>query len=234
MREHALRNDGILLLARAGARLKRSQPSMRRSLCCVSPVLSSITFRIEDLLHFNEMCEQNLMAFRTRWKSLINSILCGIAFLCLAGGCQSQSGTTRPDQEDGASTEASIPDPLVIQLTGTEHQWRAAYPMIDGALPAIDELQAGYLLHVPLDTEVVLILKSTDYIYTLAIPELGLKEIAIPDLEFRMTFRPTSVGQYPLIGEELCGLPGRDRSRHLVVESRQQFLTWLGQKNSSL
>lgn len=173
------------------------------------------------------------MAFQTHWNGLIRSALWGIAFLCLTGGCHSQSLETHPDQEEQAAAVASIPDPLFIQLTGTEHQWRAAYPMIDGALPAVDELQAGYQLHVPLDTEVVLILKSTDYIYTLAIPELGLKEIAVPDLEFRMTFRPINVGQYSLIGEELCGPPGRDRPRQLVVESRKQFLAWLGQKNSS-
>lgn len=173
------------------------------------------------------------MAVQIHWNGSIRSPLWKIAFLCLAGGCHSQSLATRSDQEEQAAAVASIPDPLFIQLTGTEHQWRAAYPMIDGALPAIDERQAGYQLHVPLDTEVVLILKSMDYIYTLAIPELGLKEIAVPDLEFRMTFRPTSAGQYPLIGEELCGQPGRDRPRQLVVESRKQFLAWLGQKNSS-
>ena len=173
------------------------------------------------------------MAFQTRWNGLISSTLWGIAFLCLAGGCHSQSMATRPDQEDGSAAVASIPDPLFIQLTGTEHQWRAAYPMIDGALPAIDELQAGDQLHVPLDTEVVLILKSTDYIYTLAIPELGLKEIAVPELEFRMEFRPTKVGSYSLIGEELCGTPGLDDPVRLIVEPRAEFQAWLRRKSAS-
>ncbi len=142
-----------------------------------------------------------------------------------------------PDQtEDDDAAIATISEPLFIQLTGTKHRWRAAYPMIDGTFLAIDDLLAESQLHVPLDTEVVLILKSTDYIYTLAIPELGLKEIAIPDLEFRMAFRPTRVGLVPMIGEELCGLPGGagGNSVQLVVESREQFLAWLIRKNAPL
>src|SRR5712691_5233054 len=98
------------------------------------------------------------MAFQTRWKGLISSTRVGIVFLCLAGGCHSHGMATRPDQEDGAAGVASIPEPLFIQLTGTEHQWRAAYPIFNGAFPAIDELQAGRQLHVPLDTQVALIL----------------------------------------------------------------------------
>ncbi len=175
------------------------------------------------------------MAFNTRCKSLISSARWGIATLCLVGGCHSYSVATLPDQiEDDDAALASISEPLFIQLTGTKHRWRADYPMIDGTFLAIDDLQAESQLHVPLDTEVVLILKSTDYIYTLAIPELGLKEIAVPDLEFRMAFRPTRVGLFPLIGEELCGLPGGDNSGQLVVESREQFLAWLRRKNTSL
>lgn len=170
------------------------------------------------------------MAIQTPKKALTTSTLLGFVLLCLAGGCPSQNDSTRHVQENATVAITSIPNPLVIQLTGTEHRWRAEYPKIGGVIPVIGELQGEGPLHLPLDTEVVLILKSTDYIYALAIPELGLKEIAVPDLEFRMTFQPTSIGQHSLIGEELCGLPGSDRSGRLVVESRQQFLDWLGQK----
>jgi cytochrome c oxidase subunit II len=121
----------------------------------------------------------------------------------------------------------SIPDPLVIRLTGTEHRWQAVYPQIRGAIPVVQDLRAGQRLHVPRDTEVVLILKSTDYIYTLAIPELGLKQIAVPDLEFRMTFRPSPDGTYSLIGDELCGLQQSDQTVQLIAESRAQFVQFL-------
>jgi cytochrome c oxidase subunit 2 len=118
------------------------------------------------------------------------------------------------------ATEA-IPDPFHIQLTGTEHRWRVSYP---GMGAAADRLSRGPDLHLPVDANVVIVLKSTDYIYTVSIPDLGLKEIAVPDLEFRLEFRSTKVGVYDLIGEEMCGEPGREGPGRLIVEPRERFL----------
>ena len=48
MREHAQRNEGILLLARAGARLKRSQPSYQPQPCDSPPAADAPLDRIYD------------------------------------------------------------------------------------------------------------------------------------------------------------------------------------------
>lgn len=149
-------------------------------------------------------------------------------WMCLASGCESRLPESIADQNDAAVAAVGvIIEPLCIQLTGTNHRWQVTYPALKGVPSAIDLLRAGRDLHVPVDTSVVLILKSTDFIYTLAIPEFGLKEIAVPDLEFRMTFRPMQVGHYPLIGEELCGSPESEGPGQLIVESQAKFQAWL-------
>ena len=116
-----------------------------------------------------------------------------------------------------------IPDPFAIRLTGTDHRWQAVYPAIGTAGPVVQELHAGSQLRVPVDTEIILVLTSSDYIYTLAVPELGLKEIAVPGMEFRIMFRMTDLGQYSLINDELCGLPASGNVARLVVEPRENF-----------
>ncbi len=153
-------------------------------------------------------------------------------WLCLAAGCESQRPATIVHHEAAAGGEI-VPEPLYIQLTGTKHRWQAEY-LSCGSFSKKNLVQSGPDLHVPVDTNVVLILKSTDYIYMLAIPEFGMKEIAVPELEFRMTFRPMEAGQHPLIGEELCGgVPGRDGPGQIIVEPRAEFLAWLRRASSS-
>jgi heme/copper-type cytochrome/quinol oxidase subunit 2 len=132
-----------------------------------------------------------------------------------------------------SSNQATISEPVCIELTGAEHRWRIKYPT--GLSRAeTDLLQAGNDLHVPVGVQVVLILKSTDFIYTLAIPDFDLKEIAVPELEFRMTLCPTHTGEYPLIGEELCAVDEEESPGRLIVESRGEFQAWLRRKRSSM
>ncbi|MDA1166566.1 MAG: hypothetical protein O3B13_26010, partial [Planctomycetota bacterium] len=122
-------------------------------------------------------------------------------WFCLVTGCDSTNpATPAPHEDETAASVEVIPEPLYIRLTGTEHRWSSRYPAMTGSTSHNDRLQGGRDLHVPVDTTVVLVLSSTDYIYTLAIPEYGVKEIAVPNLEFRMEFRPMQCGQFELIG----------------------------------
>lgn len=88
-------------------------------------------------------------------------------------------------------------------------------------------------VHVPLQTDVVFVLNSKDYVYTLAIPQCGLKEIAVPELEFRMKFNLANAGKFDLVGDELCGDPFHEqRQGHLIVEPVDKFCSWLERTSS--
>jgi heme/copper-type cytochrome/quinol oxidase subunit 2 len=125
----------------------------------------------------------------------------------------------------GCQAPQPMPQVKCIHFTGTEHRWQAEYELQSG-----DRLLAGPDLHVPVGSPVVFILKSNDYIYTIAIPAFGLKEIAVPDLEFRMSMCPLHSGEYPLIGQELCGLPGQEGPGRLIVEPAEDFEAWFDQQ----
>ena len=118
-------------------------------------------------------------------------------------------------------------EPLQMQLSVAEHRWRVTKTALgDETLTDIavgEQTSDGLLLYVPVDTPLVLALQSEDYIYSLGIPDLGLKEMAVPGLAFRLHLRPMKVGQYALQGGELCGDPGVPAPGRLVVESREEF-----------
>jgi len=116
------------------------------------------------------------------------------------------------------SSALPISEPYRIEVTGNDHRWEVRYP---GAV------RTGRSGHVPVATHVIFVLKSKDYVYTLGIPQYGLKEIAVPDLEFQMEFRPSAAGRFSLLGQELCGDPDGDFQGQLIVEPRDQFARWL-------
>jgi heme/copper-type cytochrome/quinol oxidase subunit 2 len=141
--------------------------------------------------------------------------LLGAGFFSLAlGGC---------DQNKIEPT--AIPNPFVLEITGSNKSWSAKYPDV-GDKNSGKVVPAARGLHLPLGTKIVLVLKSTDYVYTFAIPQQGLKEIAVPALEFRMGIRPTKARQLELVGEGLCGDPHTEVPGRLIFDSQARFLKW--------
>ena len=67
-------------------------------------------------------------------------------------------------------------------MTGHQFKWHSRYTGDDGLLGTPDDVHAAQILHVPVEAEVEIVLKSRDYIYSLEIPQSGLKEIAVPEL----------------------------------------------------
>lgn len=161
---------------------------------------------------------------RLRYSALLASLL--------LLSCRPERDVSQGQKSETIAVSDDLgPEPYCIALTGTNHRWVAQYPKTSGLVLPPQELGPGHDLHVPADTKVALVLKSTDYLYTMAIPKCGLKEIAVPGLEFRMVHRWDQPGTYALEGEELCGTPGQNGPGRLVVERRDHFAARL-QRNS--
>ena len=130
-------------------------------------------------------------------------------------------GCYRPVQ-----TEPPI-DAVEIEMTGHDFQWHSRYAGQDGQLGTSDDVNAAQVLHVPVDAEVEIVLKSLDYIYSLAVPQAGLKEIAVPDLTFTLQFKADKIGRFELPGDQLCGYAHPDLIGTLIVDSQRDFRRWL-------
>ena len=124
---------------------------------------------------------------------------------------------------------ARVPDveAVTIEMTGHEFKWHSRYRGDDGQWETEDDVHAAQVIHVPVKADVEIVLKSRDYIYSLAVPQAGLKEIAVPDLTFTIRFKADKIGKYELPGDQLCGYSHPDLIGTLIVDTQQDYRRWL-------
>ena len=122
--------------------------------------------------------------------------------------------------------------PLRIEARGSRRAWRFSYSGPDGILGTEDDPISDGHLRLPTGENVVIQLRSDDYIYVFSCPELELKEIAIPDLEFSISFQTDRRGEYDLAMDPMCGfrLPPGETMGTLSVVPKSEFRLWLADR----
>ena len=133
--------------------------------------------------------------------------------------------------------KATLPDESTAQLIGissNQFEWEATYPGADGVLCTSDDIHPPVnILHFPLDRQVLVRLKSEDVIHSFFVPELRVKQDAVPGRQIDFWFQPSQAGQYEVACAELCGL-GHYRMRgRVTVEAQETFEAWLSQQTEA-
>ncbi len=114
-----------------------------------------------------------------------------------------------------------------IEMTGHDFKWASHYAGRDGKMGTDDDIHAQQILHVPIDAEVEIVLKSLDYLYSLEVPLAEKKEIAVPDLTFSLSFKADKMGTFEMPGDQMCGYTHPDLMGTLIVESQEDFAKWV-------
>ncbi len=120
--------------------------------------------------------------------------------------------------------------PLLVQVKGDDYEWHITYAGPDRKLNTSDDIVDMKDVHVPVATPVRIQLRSEDYVYLLALPELELKQIAVPDMEFSIDFQFDAAGAYELEGNQLCGFRHETLMGKVFVQSSDQFRAWLQER----
>jgi cytochrome c oxidase subunit 2 len=150
---------------------------------------------------------------------------------------------------------------LVVQVTGEQFAWNIHYPGTDGVFGRTDvkllDLQSNPLgldrsdpaakddvttvnqLYLPVNRPIIVRLRSKDVIHSFGVPELRVKQDAVPGLTIPIWFIPTVTTaemrsqtgnaefQYEIACAQLCGI-GHARMRGFVtVQSAEEFQTWM-------
>jgi cytochrome c oxidase subunit II len=150
---------------------------------------------------------------------------------------------------------------LVVQVTGEQFAWNVHYPGPDGVFGRTDitllDLQSNPLgldrsdpaakddattvnqLYLPVNQPIIVRLRSKDVIHSFGVPELRVKQDAIPGLTIPIWFVPTVTTaemrtrtgnpafQYEIACAQLCGL-GHARMRGFVtVQTAEEFQKWM-------
>lgn len=105
---------------------------------------------------------------------------------------------------DTGPTSKNI-ETITIMVTGDDYNWYFQYPGPDGVPGTEDDRFSVQDLYLPNHAAIRLILTSKDYLYSFALPELNLKEIAVPDLSFELAFNAGPTRQTNLLGDQFCG-----------------------------
>ncbi len=98
----------------------------------------------------------------------------------------------------------------------------------DGLLGTEDDLHTVNDLRMVKDEPVTILLKSQDVIHSFFLPQMRIKQDAVPGLTIPVWFDSDRAGQYELVCAELCGW-GHYKMRGTVTiyESRGDFDRWM-------
>jgi cytochrome c oxidase subunit 2 len=153
---------------------------------------------------------------------------------------------------------------LVVQVTGEQFAWNVHYPGPDRVFGRTDikllDLQSNPLgldrtdpaakddvttvnqLYLPVNTPIIVRLRSKDVIHSFGVPEFRVKQDAIPGLTIPIWFVPTITTadmrtqtgnaefQYEIACAQLCGI-GHARMRGFVtVQTAEEFQQWLDER----
>jgi len=137
---------------------------------------------------------------------------------------------------------------LQIEVTGVQFAWYFRYPGPDATFgitrpqlvapgegnplgldptdphSADDEVTSELVL--PTNREVDLRLNAQDVIHGFSIPELRLKQNAVPGQTIHIHFTPTTPGTYAILCTQLCGLGHYRMNATLRIVSADDFATW--------
>jgi len=131
--------------------------------------------------------------------------------------------------------------PTTLEVTARQFEWRLRYPHPHPNASDLQDVKDCKLggrknifvvndLHIPVDEEILLDLKSADVLHSFFLPNLRVKQDAVPGMKIPVWFRATKTGTYDLACAELCGWGHYKMKGRLTVESRAQFEEWLETK----
>lgn len=121
-------------------------------------------------------------------------------------GPDGKFGATRPELQD-----ASVGNPLGLDPADAEG--------------ADDKVSAVLVLPAKRDVEVTL--HSQDVIHSFFVPQLRLKQDAVPGMDAKIHFRAEETGSYEVVCAELCGQGHYKMNATLKVVHESEYGLWL-------
>ncbi len=148
----------------------------------------------------------------------------------------------KPPTEDQAE--------VVVDVVAQQFAWNVQYPGPDGKFgrrdinlvsdsnvlgldrndpDAKDDITTINQLNLPVDKMVLVKLTSQDVIHSLFLPEMRVKQDAIPGMEFPVYFKPVKTGNWEIACAQLCGLSHYRMRGMLNVQTDDEYRKWLAE-----
>lgn len=121
---------------------------------------------------------------------------------------------------------------LTLGVAAKQFEWNITYPGEDGELGNGDDFTVRNQLHIPADEPVVVRLTSEDVIHSFFIPELRVKQDAMPGMEIPVWFEATEPGELEIGCAELCGLGHYRMRASVTVHEAEDFRAWMAEQTA--
>lgn len=94
-----------------------------------------------------------------------------------------------------AAAKIEKPDiPPTVEVTARQFEWRLRYPGPDGVIGTIDDIHYVNDLHIPVGEEILIELKSMDVLHSFFLPNLRVKQDAVPGMKIPVWFKAARTG----------------------------------------
>ena len=119
---------------------------------------------------------------------------------------------------------------VVVQVSGKQFNWDMIYPGPDNEFGTDDDLELENELHVPVNAVVHIRLTSVDVIHSFFVPQLRLKQDALPNRFINVWFEATKAGRYEIPCAELCGFGHSGMLGYLNVHTQADYDAWVQER----
>jgi len=119
-----------------------------------------------------------------------------------------------------------------VRVVGKQFNWTMYYPGPDGLLGTEDDFKEENLLNVPVNKPVRVVLSSEDVIHSFFLPNVRLKQDAVPGREIEVWFQVTKTGDFEIPCAELCGFGHSQMLGKMRVHAQSEFDEWARKKNA--
>ncbi len=122
------------------------------------------------------------------------------------------------------------PGDVFFKLSGKQFNWEITYPGLDGKLGTADDFVMDNDLHVPVNKVIRIELEAKDVIHSFFVPNLRLKQDAVPGRSIQVWFVAKETGEYEIPCAELCGFGHSGMKGTLYVQSEADYDRWMKER----
>ena len=118
-------------------------------------------------------------------------------------------------------------NPVVIEVYAQQWAWNFRYAGADGVLNTPDDIVKLNEMHIPVDTPVMLKMKSKDVIHSFYLPNFRTKQDAVPGAITQLWFQATQAGNFEIGCAQHCGVSHYKMRGFLTISPKEGFAQWL-------
>ena len=117
-------------------------------------------------------------------------------------------------------------DAIQIEINAHQWAWDARYAGSDGEFNTADDIISLNDIRIPVDTPVVVQLASPDVIHSFNLPNLRIKQDAVPGNVTPLQFQAVETGEFDIACAQHCGAHHYKMKGRLIILSKEAYAAW--------